>query len=262
MSRTISYAAAIGMAVLGLILATAGHSPEASVLRPVEHLPAATTRAIERAPSGERGQTAGEGPAGPVAETSRILSLALDHVSRPRARPVEPPTRPQLRRFLAKGPLVARATDPDFRPRARPDDLLTLNPPPTLAGADELLCIAVAIYHEARNQPLDGQLAVASVILNRTRVPERWGDDPCEVVIPGQFSFLAKDGSYPPIDEPEAWAIAVEMAREALERGPSPVVGQADHYHTPAVQPIWDVGMEQVIQIDDHIFFVDPMTQG
>ncbi len=157
---------------------------------------------------------------------------------------------------------MARVSDPAFGPQDRPDDLLVPDPPPTLAGAGDLLCIAVAIYHEARNQPLDGQLAVASVILNRTRTPERWGASPCEVVTPGQFSFLSSDGGYPPIEEDEAWAVAVEMAREALERGPSPVVGQADHYHTPAVEPVWNDGMRQVIRIDDHIFFVDPMTQG
>jgi spore germination cell wall hydrolase CwlJ-like protein len=122
--------------------------------------------------------------------------------------------------------------------------------------------MAVATYHEARNQPLDGQLAVASVILNRAGVPERWGESPCEVVTPGQFSFLSSDRSYPSIDDGEAWAVAVEMAREALERGPSAAIGEADHYHTTAVQPVWDDDMKQVTRIDDHVFFHDPLTQG
>ena len=175
---------------------------------------------------------------------------------------MEPPGRPQVRRFVATGPLVAKVLDSAFRPRVRPNELLVPDPPRTLAGASDLLCIAVAIYHEARNQPLDGQLAVASVILNRTRTPERWGSTPCEVVAPVQFSFMTGPTTFPPITEPEPWAIAVEMAREALERGPSSLVGQADHYHTPAVDPVWNEDMQQVIRIDDHIFFVDPMTQG
>jgi spore germination cell wall hydrolase CwlJ-like protein len=136
------------------------------------------------------------------------------------------------------------------------------DPPPNLAGAGDLLCLAVAIYHEARDQPLDGQLAVASVILNRTKEPDRWGSTPCAVVVPGQFSFLSEDGSYPAISKDEAWAIAVEMASEALERGPSPLVGQADHYHIRAVSPAWNQDMQQVIRIDDHIFFLDPATRG
>ncbi len=172
------------------------------------------------------------------------------------------PLRPQARPFHAQGHLVARAADPNFGPEARPLDLLVPDPPARLAGASDLLCIAVAIYHEARDQPLDGQLAVASVILNRTQEPERWGATPCEVVVPVQFSFLAEDGSYPAIPKDEAWSIALEMAREALERGPSPLVGQADHYHTPAVDPAWNESMDYVVRIADHIFFVDPLTKS
>jgi spore germination cell wall hydrolase CwlJ-like protein len=115
----------------------------------------------------------------------------------------------------------------------------------------------VAVYHEARDQPLDGQLAVASVILNRASHPERWGRRPCDVVRPGQFSFFAPNGSYPPITEHEAWSIAVEMSREALERGPSTLVGQADHYYAKGASPTWDRGMVRVIRINDHIFFAD-----
>ena len=63
-----------------------------------------------------------------------------------------------------------------------------------LAGATDLQCLAVAIYHEARDQSLDGQLAVASVILNRAREPKRWGARPCDIVVPGQFSFLSPLG--------------------------------------------------------------------
>ncbi|TNC48465.1 cell wall hydrolase [Rubellimicrobium rubrum] len=183
-------------------------------------------------------------------------------VSRPRARP-----------FVTLDPLVVLAADPSFgpkarpaeplfRPQARPADLLVPDPPTSLSGADDLLCMAVAIYHEARDQPLDGQLAVASVILNRTGSPARWGDSPCAVVQPIQFSFLTSEARFPPIDEPEAWAVAVEMAREAIERGPSPVVGGADHYHTPAVDPSWDEDMMRIIRIDDHIFYTDATSHG
>ena len=172
------------------------------------------------------------------------------------------PGRPQARSFWATGPLVARVSDPTFGPAARPADLLVPDPPARLAGASDLLCLAVAIYHEARDQTLDGQLAVASVILNRTEEPSRWGATPCAVVVPVQFSFLSEDGSYPAIPKDEPWAIAVEMAREALERGPSPLVGEADHYHTPAVDPAWNRGMAQVVRIEDHIFFVDPPPKG
>ena len=181
--------------------------------------------------------------------------------------------RPQARPFMASGPLLSRLSDPSFGPRSRPvaalfrplerpGDLLLPDPPRTLAGATDLQCLAVAIYHEARDQSLDGQLAVASVILNRAREPKRWGARPCDIVVPGQFSFLSPLGRVPPIDNRESWAIAVEMAREALERGPSSLVGQADHYHTLAVHPDWQDGMERVIRIGDHIFYADASARG
>jgi hypothetical protein len=183
------------------------------------------------------------------------------------------PPRPRLRPFTAEGPLLARLSGPSFGPRARPvralfrplarpGDLLVPDPPRTLATASDLQCLAVAIYHEARDQALDGQLAVASVILNRTEEPARWGASPCSVVVPVQFSVLSAQGGYPPIEDREAWAVAVEMAREALERGPSALVGQADHYHTPSVRPAWDEDMDQVIQIGSHIFYADARARG
>ncbi len=206
-------------------------------------------------------------------ERSALVAMPWDPRLSRTAQPLPFAPRPQLRAFAAEGPLLARLSDPTFgprarparalfRPQARPGDLLLPDPPRTLAGASDLLCIAVAIYHEARDQPLDGQLAVASVILNRARVPQRWGAGPCGVVVPVQFSFLSAGGHFPPIDDQEAWAVAVEMAREALLRGPSALVGQADHYHTPAVSPAWGDDMRRVIRIGDHIFYDDPMARG
>ena len=103
---------------------------------------------------------------------------------------------------------------------------------------------------------------MASVILNRAQEPQRWGDGPCEIVQPGQFSFLSQEGGYPRIEKSDPWAIAIEMAKEVLERGPSSTVDQADHYHTRAVQPDWPDDMERVIRIGDHIFYVDPLARG
>ena len=45
-------------------------------------------------------------------------------------------------------------------------------------------CLALAIYFEARSEPIAGQLAVAQVILNRV-VDERYPDTVCEVIMEG-----------------------------------------------------------------------------
>ena len=52
-----------------------------------------------------------------------------------------------------------------------------------------ILCLSAAIYYEARNQPVDGQLAVAEVIMNRVQ-SDRYPDDACEVINQNkQFSY-------------------------------------------------------------------------
>jgi len=47
-----------------------------------------------------------------------------------------------------------------------------------------LACIAMAVYFEARSEPLAGQMAVAQVVINRM-ADNRWPDNPCGVVHEG-----------------------------------------------------------------------------
>ena len=79
------------------------------------------------------------------------------------------------------------------------------------AGApldDQANCIATAVYFEARGESLEGQLAVARVVMNRAasgKYPPDW----CGVVKqPAQFSFV-RHGEFPWIDTSSAaWARA------------------------------------------------------
>lgn len=50
---------------------------------------------------------------------------------------------------------------------------------------NEVYCLATNIYHEARGEPLEGQIAVASVTINRVH-DHRWPDTICEVVFQAQ----------------------------------------------------------------------------
>jgi hypothetical protein len=132
-------------------------------------------------------------------------------------------------------------------------------PPADFEGLGALGCLAVAIYHEARDQPLLGQRGVAAVILRRAALP-RWGETVCEVVQPVQFSFLAPDRAFPPIDEPDAWRTALAVAVEALTDGPPPALGNADHYHAARVAPAWREEMRKVARIGAHVFYSDPRS--
>ncbi|QXI65867.1 MULTISPECIES: cell wall hydrolase [Paracoccus] len=152
-----------------------------------------------------------------------------------------------------------------FRPAPRPatpDEIVRgaaiPSPPPSLRNASDLSCIAVAIYHEARDQEEFGQRAVASVILQRAAIPHRWGDSACENVVPTQFSFMTSRYEYPEINDDASWEKAVRIAAEVLVNGPLPELRGADHYHTTAVLPQWAPKMVRVRSIDDHVFYVDP----
>ena len=47
---------------------------------------------------------------------------------------------------------------------------------------EALACVALAVYFEARGEPVAGQLAVANVVMNRVE-SSRYPNTPCEVVI-------------------------------------------------------------------------------
>ena len=151
-----------------------------------------------------------------------------------------------------------------IRPRLRPavveaaaqlDEL-----PRDFKGAEDHFCLAVAIYHEARGEPREGQEAVASVILQRAFVPGRWGNTVCEVVRPVAFSFVHEDGGFDPITEPDAWATALEIAMVVMAEGPDPWLEGADHYHATHVSPKWSRAMPRVARIGRHIFYADPRS--
>jgi spore germination cell wall hydrolase CwlJ-like protein len=133
-------------------------------------------------------------------------------------------------------------------------------PPGALEGASDLACLAVSIYHEARNQPRLGQRAVASVILRRAELP-RWGETVCAVVQPVQFSYLTADRRFPPIAERAAWREALTVAIAALMEGPATTVAEADHYHATYVRPGWRTRMRRVAQIGAHVFYSDPRSR-
>ena len=105
-----------------------------------------------------------------------------------------------------------------------------------------LACIAMAVYFEARSEPVAGQLAVAQVIINRVE-DDKYPDTPCEVVTQAvldksgqpvkhkcQFSFWC-DGKSEEIKEHKAWVKAEEIARASLF-APLDITEGSLYYHT------------------------------
>jgi spore germination cell wall hydrolase CwlJ-like protein len=116
-------------------------------------------------------------------------------------------------------------------------------------------CLANAVYFEARGEPIEGQLAVAEVVLNRTR-SGRYPTSICGVVTqPAQFSFVrhrqipaANRGS-------DAWRRAVAIARIAQDRVNHQLEGDVLWYHANYVSPSWGRRLNRTSQIGAHIFY-------
>ncbi|GAA0305111.1 hypothetical protein GCM10009087_13750 [Sphingomonas oligophenolica] len=117
---------------------------------------------------------------------------------------------------------------------------------------DDLACMAGAVYFEAKGEPLAGQLAVADVIINRTK-SGRFPTSICSVVKqPGQFSFV-RHGRIPSIANSAAYRTAVAVARVALADAWDSPAANAMYFHARRVSPAWR--MQKVASIGNHVFY-------
>src|SRR6478672_7742128 len=101
----------------------------------------------------------------------------------------------------------------------------------------ETNCIATAVYFEARGESLEGQLAVARVIMNRAasgQYPTSW----CGVVKqPAQFSFVHNGYMPTPDMASAAWRRAEGIARIAMVNAVPSLSSDVLWYHANYVAP-------------------------
>jgi spore germination cell wall hydrolase CwlJ-like protein len=119
----------------------------------------------------------------------------------------------------------------------------------------ETNCLATAVYFEARGESVEGQLAVARVVMNRAasgRYPADW----CGVVKqPAQFSFV-RNGQFPYADPNcDAWRKAEAIAELAAANVVPSVGPDVLWYHADYVAPSWRHSLQEVQQIGAHIFY-------
>ena len=117
-------------------------------------------------------------------------------------------------------------------------------------------CLASAVYFEARGEQLEGQLAVAEVVLNRTR-SGRYPTTICGVVEqPWQFSFVNATRRIPNANRAsEAWRRAVAIARIAQDNTADTVSDGVLWYHATYVSPSWGRRLNRETKIGMHIFY-------
>lgn len=118
---------------------------------------------------------------------------------------------------------------------------------------EETRCLAGTVYFEAKSESLEGQLAVARVVINR-RDSGRFADSICGVVYqPSQFSFV-RGHSMPNIrTESRDWQEAVAIAQIALKDAWETPAEGALYFHARRVSPGW--GRPRLASIDNHIFY-------
>ena len=131
-----------------------------------------------------------------------------------------------------------------------------------------LMCMAANIYHEAKNQSMLGQFAVAQVVMNRVE-DSRFPDTICEVVKQGltyrngkvvigkcQFSWYCDGKSDEPNRDSKAWSNAIRHASIIMtETINIDVTDGATHYHASYVRPAWAKTKKRTTRIDKHIFY-------
>lgn len=119
----------------------------------------------------------------------------------------------------------------------------------------EQRCLAGAVYFEARGEPLEGQLAVANVVINRAN-SGLYPTDYCGVVTQrAQFSFV-RNGAIPRVDESSAaWHRAKAIARIAEQDLWDCEADDALFFHASYVRPGWAQRKTRLARIDTHIFY-------
>jgi len=128
----------------------------------------------------------------------------------------------------------------------------------------QLSCLALNIYHEARGEPDVAQIAVAKVVMNRVN-HRRFPGTVCAVVKQGgewphhecQFSWWC-DGRSDAILDTSAMAKAVALAREVLNGDHDDPTDGAMWYHATWVAPEWRKDFAEGPTIGNHIFYRTP----
>ena len=122
-----------------------------------------------------------------------------------------------------------------------------------------ILCLATAIFFEARDQQITGQELVAEVVINRVE-HERFPDDVCSVVYqPKAFSFTHDGKSddmsdYQGYQDTIAKRLAVKLASDYLVDGKR-LGATSTHYHTLEVSPFWADAFLVDGVFGDHMFY-------
>ena len=136
--------------------------------------------------------------------------------------------------------------------------------------AEARYCMAQNIYFESANQSFAGRLAVGNVVINRVE-DLQFPNSVCEVIYQAktyvnwkgnevpirnqcQFSWYCDGLSDDPVDS-KTWIKSLYIADLILTGEYKDITEGALWYHADYIYPYWADELEEVTQIDDHIFY-------
>lgn len=128
--------------------------------------------------------------------------------------------------------------------------------------------VAMTLWGEARGEPVEGKMAVASVIFNRAAIMARQSDKAFgESVIeemqrvclaPAQFScwsagvFVQEqpDGGF-------QWKVCEEIAKDVCGEHFGPLITATHYFAVTIAKPVWADGMDFVGRFGNQLFYAD-----
>jgi spore germination cell wall hydrolase CwlJ-like protein len=132
----------------------------------------------------------------------------------------------------------------------------------------ELECMAINVYREAANEPIEGRIAVAQVTMNRVNHPS-FPNDVCSVVyqksvvmtqVVCQFSWYCDSAHRTRPIHQALYQESYEVAKKVLlENFRLKSLEDALYYHADYVNPRWR--LERIDKIGTHIFYKEKGTQ-
>jgi spore germination cell wall hydrolase CwlJ-like protein len=126
----------------------------------------------------------------------------------------------------------------------------------------DINCLAENVYYEARGEPQAGQIAVADVVVNRTKA-DGFPKSVCDVVKQKkehkcQFSWVCWK-QRPPIDRnSQQWVQSKDIATTVLLFDNQPGIMKSKSalfYHADYVHPEWAKKMKFLKRIGTHLFY-------
>ena len=139
---------------------------------------------------------------------------------------------------------------------------------------EHVKCLALNMYHEARDQGTAGKLAVSAVVINRVS-DSRFPNTICEVIKQGQTrkSWRYQSVSYPiknrcqfswycdgisdEVKDEKTYQKILDFARLIMHNDIQfvDITDGATHYHADYVKPDWADTKTRTTEIGDHIFY-------